>query len=55
MKLMLGRCHMFYDYRVVDIPDNLPKWAGMSGSSELMGDSPVEMIEKQNRQKEERK
>jgi hypothetical protein len=53
MKLMTGRCHMFYDYRVVEIRDNLPKWGGMSGSSQLIEDSPVEMIEKQNREKEE--
>lgn len=24
------RCHMFYGQRVVDIPDGLPKWSGIS-------------------------
>ncbi|KIM99525.1 hypothetical protein OIDMADRAFT_19664 [Oidiodendron maius Zn] len=31
-----ARCHMFYKERVVDIQDDLPKWAGMPKESELM-------------------
>lgn len=33
---MLGRCHMFYADRVVDISDDLPKWAGMQDKSKLI-------------------
>jgi hypothetical protein len=29
---------MFYKERVVDVKDVLPKWAGMPGESEMMGD-----------------
>ncbi|PSS23317.1 hypothetical protein M430DRAFT_71846, partial [Amorphotheca resinae ATCC 22711] len=39
-----ARCHMFYEQRVVDVPDGLPKWAGMSGASELIADSPPEAV-----------
>jgi hypothetical protein len=34
--LILHRCHMFYADRVVDVLDDLPKWAGMPGESESM-------------------
>lgn len=37
---------MFYSDRVVDIPDGLPKWSGMNGSSELIEDSPAEMVKR---------
>ncbi|EIW75038.1 hypothetical protein CONPUDRAFT_66563 [Coniophora puteana RWD-64-598 SS2] len=30
------RCHIFYSQRVVDVPDNLPKWTGLNEVSELM-------------------
>lgn len=35
---------MFYSQRVMDIPDGLPKWSGMNKVSELIEDSPVEMM-----------
>lgn len=44
---------MFYENRVVDIPDGLPKWSGMSGKSELIGDSPPEQVKKRKREIEE--
>jgi hypothetical protein len=44
---------MFYEQRVVDVPDGLPKWAGMSGASELIADSPLEAVEKRKREIEE--
>jgi hypothetical protein len=47
------RCHMFYEQRVVDIPDGLPKWSGMSGKSELIADSPPDEAKKRKREIEE--
>lgn len=47
------RCHMFYEQRLLDIPDGLPKWAGMQKKSELIGDSPPEEIKKRKREMEE--
>lgn len=44
------RCHMFYGQRVMDIPDGLPKWAGLSGSSDLIEDSPEEMVRERERE-----
>ena len=44
---------MFYEQRVVDIPDGLPKWSGMSGKSELIADSPAEEVKKRKREMEE--
>ena len=35
---------MFYPQRVMDVPDGLPKWTGINQSSELIEDSPPEMI-----------
>jgi hypothetical protein len=35
---------MFYGERVIDIPDGLPKWDGISGKSNLIEDSPVELV-----------
>jgi len=52
-ELMMDRCHMFYEQRVVDIPDGLPKWNGMQGKSELIEDSPVEEVKKRKREIEE--
>jgi len=48
-------CHMFYKDRLVDIKDGLPKWAGMSGKSELIEDSPPEAVRKRKREIEEEK
>ena len=33
---------MFYPRRVLDINDGLPKWSGISQSSELIADTPEE-------------
>jgi len=46
-------CHMFYGKRLLDIPDGLPKWSGMSGSSDLIEDSPPEEVKKRKREIEE--
>ncbi len=42
----LGRCHMFYSQRVVYIPDGKPKWTGMNDKSDLIEDSPPELIKR---------
>ena len=44
---------MFYDNRVVDINDGLPKWSGMQGESDLIADSPAEDVKKRKREVEE--
>jgi hypothetical protein len=44
---------MFYTQRIVDIPDGLPKWSGMSGESELIADSPAEEVKKRKREMEQ--
>ncbi|KAJ5563083.1 hypothetical protein N7461_001844 [Penicillium sp. DV-2018c] len=31
-------CHMFYEQRMLDIPDGLPKWSGMNDSSDRLDD-----------------
>jgi len=52
------RCHMFYGQRVMDIPDGLPKWSGLSGESDLIEDSPREKVvelERKREQERERK
>ncbi|TVY93164.1 hypothetical protein LAWI1_G000868 [Lachnellula willkommii] len=46
-------CHMFYGSRLVDVKDGLPKWTGLDGKSELIEDSPVEMVRKRKREIEE--
>jgi hypothetical protein len=46
---------MFYEQRVVDVKDGLPKWSGMSGKSELIADSPADAIKKRKREIEEEK
>ncbi|PHH86763.1 hypothetical protein CDD83_9793 [Cordyceps sp. RAO-2017] len=35
-----AQCHIFYSQRVVDLPDGLPKWAGLDHKSRLLLDSP---------------
>ncbi|OCK79527.1 hypothetical protein K432DRAFT_417295 [Lepidopterella palustris CBS 459.81] len=47
------RCHMFYSKRVMDIPDGLPKWSGMSDQSDLIEDSPPELVRELERKREE--
>lgn len=46
------RLHMFYGERVMDIPDGLPKWTGLNETSELIEDSPPEMVRKYERKRE---
>ena len=46
---------MFYEQRVVDISDGLPKWSGMAKTSELIADSPSEAVKKRKREIEEEK
>ena len=46
-------CHMFYQRRVVDIPDGKPKWTGINNQSELIEDSPPELMKKRKRDIEE--
>ena len=46
---------MFYEQRLVDIPDGLPKWSGMSGKSDLIEDSPSNEVKKRKREGEEEK
>ena len=33
---MVYRMHIFYDQRVVDIPDGKPKWKGLDEKSEQL-------------------
>jgi len=47
------RCHMFYGQRVMDIPDGLPKWSGLSNDSDLIEDSPPELVKEFERKREE--
>lgn len=44
---------MFYNQRLVDIPDGKPKWTGLNDQSDLIEDSPPEAIKKRKRQVEE--
>jgi len=46
------RCHMFYGQRVMDIPDGLPKWSGLSNESDLIEDSPPELVREHERKRE---
>ena len=39
----------------MDIKDGLPKWSGMSDSSDLIEDSPPEAIKKRKREVDEEK
>lgn len=43
------RMHMFYSQRVIDIPDGLPKWAGINNDSDLIEDSPPELVKERER------
>jgi len=47
------KCHMFYNQRVIDIPDGLPKWDGINNSSNLIEDSPAELVKEMERKKME--
>lgn len=46
---------MFYGQRVVDIPDGKPKWTGIDGQSDLIEDSPADVIAKRKREVENQK
>ena len=46
-------CHMFYGQRVVDIKDGKPKWSGLSDDSNLIEDSPPNVVKKRKRDVEE--
>lgn len=46
-------CHMFYDRRVVDIPDGKPKWSGLNNQSDLIEDSPPDLKRKREEEKRE--
>lgn len=43
---------MFYGQRVMDIPDGLPKWTGINDKSDLIEDSPPELVREVERKKE---
>lgn len=43
---------MFYGARVMDIPDGLPKWDGLSQGSNLIEDSPPELVREYERKRE---
>lgn len=43
---------MFYGQRVMDIPDGLPKWTGINNMSDLIEDSPPELVREMERKKE---
>lgn len=47
------RCHIFYGQRVMDVPDGLPKWDKMDGESELIEDSPPDMVKDLERKRVE--
>ncbi|KAG8628056.1 hypothetical protein KVT40_003929 [Elsinoe batatas] len=46
------RLHMFYGQRVMDIPDGLPKWSGINEESDLIEDSPPELVREHERKRE---
>lgn len=50
---VLIRCHMFYGQRVMDIPDGLPKWSGINKESDLIEDSPPELVKEFERKRED--
>ena len=43
---------MFYGQRVIDIPDGLPKWDGLSQESNLIEDSPPDLVRESERKRE---
>lgn len=45
------RSHIFYSQRVMDIPDGIPKWTKIDKTSELIEDSPPEMVKELERQR----
>jgi len=49
------RLHMFYEQRVMDIPDGLPKWSGINDDSDLIEDSPPEEVKENERKREQKR
>ncbi len=45
---------MFYTQRVMDIPDGLPKWTGINEDSDLIEDTPPEMVKELERKRKEK-
>ena len=45
------RCHIFYSQRLMDIPDGIPKWTKIDKTSDLIEDSPPEMVQELERQR----
>lgn len=43
---------MFYGQRVMDVPDGLPKWSGLNQESDLIEDSPPELVKEFERKRE---
>ena len=37
----------------MDIPDGLPKWSGLDNDSDLIEDSPPELVKERERKREE--
>ena len=44
---------MFYPRRVLDINDGKPKWSGINGESELVGDTPEDYKQEHKKRKRE--
>ncbi|CAG7927624.1 unnamed protein product [Penicillium olsonii] len=38
MELLRPTCHIFYEARMTDVPDGLPKWRGMENDSDRLDD-----------------
>lgn len=49
------KMHMFYGERVMDIPDGLPKWTGLNNDSDLIEDSPPELVRKRKQEQAKEK
>lgn len=45
---------MFYNRRVVDIPDGKPKWTGLNDKSDLIEDSPPELKKRKRAEAEDK-
>ena len=49
------REHIFYSQRCIDIPDGLPKWEKLNDQSDLIEDSPPDMIREREREREKKR
>lgn len=49
--VLFRRCHIFYSQRLMDIPDGIPKWTKIDKTSDLIEDSPPEMVQELERQR----